>query len=342
MAAEVRVKSSTRKGKLVRAYTRKQKKGKGNTALKVAAGALGAAALVGGGLYLKKKMGAKSTALARPMRFDSRIQAAVRKMNRPQTVRSLQDKARNLPEAERFKVLAEIQGFGRAQQSVNLRSRFGASPADLDNELYDAWSKMGPKAKELALEEMALTSGAAGTRQFRQGLVKIYRQRNLSNRGEAFDKVRAYIKHGKKGGDRAGQTFNRDQFTKLRDKARQKAGKSASEIRQDIKNTLGFSSGDRLTQFRNSLKTADFARKKGAKDKKPRKRRRTSIARKNGDRLERTYSKNPYYGTRVDRNLRRTEIGTRSARNVGSVLRAFSNVSSEIRGWKRLLGGSGN
>jgi len=88
---------------------------------------------------------------------------------------------------------------------------------------------------------------------------------------------------------------------------------------------------------------AEFARGRG-KDRRPRRRRRTS-GQVNRARRERAYSSNPYYGTKTARNPRRAELGTRSIRNTASGVRAVSNISGELRSWIRLAsslsGGSG-
>lgn len=90
---------------------------------------------------------------------------------------------------------------------------------------------------------------------------------------------------------------------------------------------------------------AEFRRPKGAKDKKPRKRRRKTARQRNEDRWQRASAGNPYYGTKADRNIRRAELSTRSVRNVASGGRALSNISREVRSWLRLtssLSGGGS
>ncbi len=58
------------------------------------------------------------------------------------------------------------------------------------------------------------------------------------------------------------------------------------------------------------------------------------------DKTPNAYANNPYYRTPLDRNIRRTEMSTRSIRNLASGARAASDVSREIRSWRRaLLGG---
>ena len=79
---------------------------------------------------------------------------------------------------------------------------------------------------------------------------------------------------------------------------------------------------------------AEFKR---GKDKRPRKRRRKTPQQVNESRRLKAYSGNPYYGTKVDRNIRRTEMGTRAVRNLASGDRAASDVSREFRSWKKYL-----
>ncbi|MGB3201534.1 MAG: hypothetical protein WBA99_11555 [Nodosilinea sp.] len=93
--------------------------------------------------------------------------------------------------------------------------------------------------------------------------------------------------------------------------------------------------------------TAEFAKRGRGPDKKPRRkpRRRKSAGTKQekviSKRQVRAYESNPYYATKLDRNIRRAELGTRSIRNSASGLRAVSNLSSEVRRWSRLVGGQG-
>lgn len=84
----------------------------------------------------------------------------------------------------------------------------------------------------------------------------------------------------------------------------------------------------------------DYAEFKRGPDKKPRKRprrRRRSPQEANVSRRDRAYSGNPYYATKVDRNIRRTEMGTRSIRNAASGIRASSDVSREVRNWLKTI-----
>jgi len=81
----------------------------------------------------------------------------------------------------------------------------------------------------------------------------------------------------------------------------------------------------------------DYAEFKRGPDKKKRRRRRRSVQSANVARRDRAYSGNPYYATKTDRNIRRTEMGTRSIRNAASGLRASSDVSREVRSWLKVM-----
>jgi hypothetical protein len=114
-----------------------------------------------------------------------------------------------------------------------------------------AWKKLSPEAKQLGLANIA-AQGTAVARKHRQDLLKGYRLSDeaLIGREKGFSKLKAYGKHFRKGGDRAGQRMSGQQFRKLRDSARGSGGRSAAGIRANIRRDLGFSGRPDLTLFR--------------------------------------------------------------------------------------------
>ena len=259
--AEIRVKATRRNGKLVKAHTRRRK-----AVRNVAMGLAGAGAIAGGGLLLKKKLGLKSTgtALARPIRMDGRAAA----MGRTSKAGARQGRAAMVAMQRRLgtEKLKSIQKELESFDSINARVKN-------EEELLDAWKKLTPEAKQIGLSGIAASGGQKAARQFRQNLLAGYRQTDpaILDRGpakqKAFDRLKAYRKHFQKGGDRAGQRMNKMQFNNLRDAARNAGGgKSAAEIRANIRRDLGFSGRPDLTLFR-KFTTSEIKQIRSAKSK---------------------------------------------------------------------------